>query len=76
VTQPDSPNKALADFYRCPGEFVLGRISVEPTDWALEFRLKLLGAYRWLPQAIALKRKLKAYWKRSLSAEIQKRQML
>jgi len=59
-----------------PGEFALGRISVEPTDWALEFRLKLLGAYRWLPQAIALKRKLKAYWKRSLSAEIQKRQML
>jgi len=39
-------------------EFVAGRVWVEPTDWPLEFRLKLLGAYRWLPSAFALKRKL------------------
>jgi peptidoglycan/xylan/chitin deacetylase (PgdA/CDA1 family) len=37
-------------------EFVTGRVSVEPTDWQLEFRLKLFGAYRWLPWAFALKR--------------------
>jgi peptidoglycan/xylan/chitin deacetylase (PgdA/CDA1 family) len=48
-----------------PGEFVVGRIAVEPTDWPLEFRLKILGAYRWLPRAIELKRRLKAHWKRS-----------
>ena len=30
-------------------EFVTGRVSVEPTDWALEFYLKLCGSYRWLP---------------------------
>lgn len=29
-------------------EFVAGRIAVNPTDWNLEFNLKLLGAYRWL----------------------------
>ena len=28
--------------------FVIGRISASPDDWGLEFKLKLLGAYRWL----------------------------
>jgi peptidoglycan/xylan/chitin deacetylase (PgdA/CDA1 family) len=39
-------------------EFVTGRVRVDPTDWPLEFRLKLVGAYRWLPLAFALKRRL------------------
>jgi peptidoglycan/xylan/chitin deacetylase (PgdA/CDA1 family) len=38
-------------------EFLSGRVKVEPTDWPLEFRLKILGAYRWLPYAISLKRR-------------------
>ena len=38
--------------------FVVGRVSVEPTDWPIEFRLKVLGAYSWLPAAFALKRAL------------------
>jgi peptidoglycan/xylan/chitin deacetylase (PgdA/CDA1 family) len=29
-------------------KFVVGRVAVDPGDWPLEFRLKLLGAYRWL----------------------------
>jgi peptidoglycan/xylan/chitin deacetylase (PgdA/CDA1 family) len=33
-------------------EFVTGRVRVDPTDWAVEFRLKLLGAYRWLPMLL------------------------
>jgi peptidoglycan/xylan/chitin deacetylase (PgdA/CDA1 family) len=41
-----------------PDEFVSGRVRVDPTDWKLEFRLKLAGAYRWLPWAFALKRKV------------------
>ena len=41
-----------------PDEFVVGRIRVDPTDWPLEFRLKLAGAYRWLPWAFVIKRKL------------------
>jgi peptidoglycan/xylan/chitin deacetylase (PgdA/CDA1 family) len=41
-----------------PREFVTGRIAVNPTDWGLEFRLKILGAYRWLPAVFAWKRKL------------------
>jgi len=44
--------------FKNPQEFVTGRVSVEPTDWPLEFRLKLLGAYRWLPLAFALKRRI------------------
>jgi peptidoglycan/xylan/chitin deacetylase (PgdA/CDA1 family) len=31
-----------------PDSFVLGRVLVDPSDWPLEFRLKILGAYRWL----------------------------
>jgi peptidoglycan/xylan/chitin deacetylase (PgdA/CDA1 family) len=41
-----------------PGEFVTGRVVVMLTDWPIEFRLKLAGAYRWLPHAYALKRRV------------------
>jgi peptidoglycan/xylan/chitin deacetylase (PgdA/CDA1 family) len=37
---------------------VCGRIGVSPSDWALEYRLKVLGAYQWLPVGIALKRRI------------------
>ena len=30
-----------------PDSFVQGRVLVDPADWTLEFRLKVLGAYRW-----------------------------
>lgn len=38
---------------------LVGRVSVQPTDWPLEFRLKILGAYRWLSVASAWKGKLR-----------------
>jgi peptidoglycan/xylan/chitin deacetylase (PgdA/CDA1 family) len=38
------------------GEFETGRTRVDPSDWKIEFHLKMLGAYRWLPAAFALKR--------------------
>ncbi len=37
---------------------VIGRVKVDPSDWPIEFRLKLSGAYRWQPWASALKRRL------------------
>lgn len=37
-------------------KFVIGRVEVDPSDWLLEFRLKLLGAYRWLPLISKLKK--------------------
>jgi peptidoglycan/xylan/chitin deacetylase (PgdA/CDA1 family) len=40
-------------------EYVVGRVRVDPTDWRLEFILKLLGAYRWLPLACSLKSSMK-----------------
>jgi peptidoglycan/xylan/chitin deacetylase (PgdA/CDA1 family) len=43
-----------------PNEFVTGRVRVDPTDWPLEFRLKLAGAYRWLPWAFQFKEKVLA----------------
>ena len=45
-----------------PEEFISGRFVAEPTDWAIEFHLKLIGAYRWLPWAFAAKRKTKAFF--------------
>jgi peptidoglycan/xylan/chitin deacetylase (PgdA/CDA1 family) len=40
------------------GEFVCGRVKVEPDDWSIEFRLKVTGAYRWLSVASAWKARL------------------
>ena len=40
-------------------EFVIGRVGVDPWDWRWEFRLKMLGAYSWLPYATTVKLKLK-----------------
>lgn len=31
-----------------PGERVIGRVRADPSDWPLEFHLKLTGAYRWM----------------------------
>lgn len=39
--------------------FLRGRVKVDPFDWRMEYRLKLLGAYRWLPIAFAIKKKLR-----------------
>lgn len=41
--------------FTAAGEFASGRVPVEPSDHPLEFRLKLLGAYRWLPYAFVIK---------------------
>jgi peptidoglycan/xylan/chitin deacetylase (PgdA/CDA1 family) len=37
---------------------VAGRIGASPGDWPLEYRLKILGAYQWLPLAIAAKKRM------------------
>ena len=48
-------------------EFVVGRVRVDPTDWPLEFRLKLAGAYRWLPAIFSWKRKVLSMGSRSMT---------
>jgi peptidoglycan/xylan/chitin deacetylase (PgdA/CDA1 family) len=42
--------------FRAREERVTGRVRADPWDWPLEFRLKISGAYRWLPAAYSLKR--------------------
>jgi peptidoglycan/xylan/chitin deacetylase (PgdA/CDA1 family) len=49
------------------GEFVVGRVRVDPADWPLEFRLKLAGAYRWLPTIFSWKRKVVSMANRSMT---------
>jgi peptidoglycan/xylan/chitin deacetylase (PgdA/CDA1 family) len=41
------------------GAFLVGRVEISPTDWLLEHALKMRGAYRWLPAAIAAKRRVR-----------------
>lgn len=43
--------------------YFLGRISVEPTDWPIEYYLKISGSYQWLPIAISLKTNLRIFIK-------------
>jgi peptidoglycan/xylan/chitin deacetylase (PgdA/CDA1 family) len=40
---------------------IIGRVSVQPTDWKLEFRLKILGAYRWVRWASNAKKRLRGH---------------
>jgi hypothetical protein len=46
-------------------KFVKGRIKVYASDWRLEYRLKLLGAYRWMPKAFLIKRKIRLLFQRN-----------
>jgi len=48
------PAPALED----PSEFLIGRMRVDPDDWMIEFHLKLVGAYDWVPWAAELKRRV------------------
>jgi peptidoglycan/xylan/chitin deacetylase (PgdA/CDA1 family) len=47
-----------------PDEYVTGSCPVSPDDWSLEFRLKLLGAYRWLVPLYGCKQKMVVMMKR------------
>ena len=47
------PRLAFSD----PTEFVTGRTEANPNDWPIEFRLKLFGAYRWLPAIFEMKKR-------------------
>jgi len=40
-------------------DFLYGRINVNPNDWPIGFKLKVVGAYRWLPWAVFLKQRFK-----------------
>ncbi|EEF62382.1 polysaccharide deacetylase family protein [Pedosphaera parvula] len=44
---------------------LMGRVSVQPTDWELEFKLKVLGAYRWVKWASSGKRSIFSLLKRN-----------
>jgi hypothetical protein len=44
-------------------EYVTGRVIADPTDWDCEFRLKVLGAYRWLPMVCRMNRKIRSILK-------------
>jgi peptidoglycan/xylan/chitin deacetylase (PgdA/CDA1 family) len=52
--------------------FVVGRVSVDPWDWQLEFRLKIMGAYRWQAvthSALSSLARLLSAWKLSFRKE-------
>jgi len=44
--------------FRNPNEFLSGAIIVDPGDWLLEFKLKVLGGYNWLSLIASAKQSL------------------
>ena len=53
------------------GRYFVGRIEATPDDWMIEYKLKLRGAYQWLPWAVAGKRIVKNFvWKTSPEREV------
>ncbi len=52
------PDAAL----KTPDEKVTGRVWTSPDDWRLEFRLKLLGYYSWLPAYYSIRRRFINYF--------------
>lgn len=50
--------------YQIPGEgqYLVGRIAMSLDDWPVEYRLKMLGAYQWLPFGIRIKRRLRSLY--------------
>jgi len=42
-------------------DFLWGRIGTSGSDFLMEFQLKVVGAYRWLPWMVMLKQKLKSF---------------
>jgi peptidoglycan/xylan/chitin deacetylase (PgdA/CDA1 family) len=50
--------------FRTEDAFLVGRVSLEPADWDLEFRVKILGGYAWRPWAVKVKRTLRSALKR------------
>ena len=47
--------------YPHKNKFVMGRVRVDPSDLPLEFRLKILGAYRWLLVIFNIKKKIRKF---------------
>jgi peptidoglycan/xylan/chitin deacetylase (PgdA/CDA1 family) len=41
---------------------LMGRVDVQPTDWDIEFRLKICGAYRWVRWASTWKKKVRSWF--------------
>ena len=48
---------------------VAGRLGTWPTEWMLSFRLKAIGAYQFLPLAIAVKARLRSWLGGSVAHE-------
>lgn len=44
--------------------FVRGRVVLDPWDWTVEYRLKIYGAYSWMPYASKIKSKIKSIIKK------------
>lgn len=50
--------------------FVRGRVKTDPSDWRIEFRLKLFGTYRWLPLVFSIKQQINTLLKKVLYSNL------
>jgi hypothetical protein len=44
-----------------PNKFATGRVRVDPSDWMIEYFLKIVGAYSWVAGAIAAKSRIRSW---------------
>jgi peptidoglycan/xylan/chitin deacetylase (PgdA/CDA1 family) len=51
------------------GTFIAGRIRADPSDWPIEFHLKLVGAYDWLAGLLRLKRMIVSWMRVARSGD-------
>lgn len=65
-------DRAFSNVPTFPGSnlnsFLIGRVDVSPDDWKIEFWLKSMGAYQWLPFAIIIKHTIKKILMKARSA--------
>ena len=52
---------------RWPNQFAFGRVRVDPSDWSVEFFLKIRGAYFWMSSAIRIKTQVREVLRNTLA---------
>lgn len=52
TTKPNIPYSSTCSFEK-------GRVGINPWDWTIEYRLKILGAYSWMPYISKIKNSIK-----------------
>jgi len=65
TVEPSNPYTSL-------NSYNIGRITVDPSDWRIEYYLKVMGAYSWLPYFSKYKKTLRVLFKHIIKTRVDK----